>query len=66
MTEYDTIVPISTRDELHNFIDEIEDDLARPGLHATVDTLPDELVPVVLNRMRALRARTTVHPPVLH
>jgi hypothetical protein len=66
VTEYRAIMPTSVRDELHEFIDEIDDDLARPGLHATVDTLPDELVPVVLNRMRALRAGTTVHPPLAH
>ena len=56
----------TTRDELHEFIDEIDDDLARPRLHATIDTLPDALVPDVLNRMRALRARTMVLPPELH
>jgi hypothetical protein len=56
----------TTRDELHEFIDEIDDDLARPGLHATIDALPDALVPTVLNRLRALRARTTIHPPEPH
>jgi hypothetical protein len=53
----------TVRDELHEFIDEIDDELAKPGLHATVDTLPDELVPLVLDRMRALRQAITVHPP---
>jgi hypothetical protein len=56
----------TTRDELHEFIDEIDVDLARPRLHATIDTLPDAIVPDVLNRMRALRARTTVLLPELH
>jgi len=30
----------NTREELHAFIDEIHDDLERPGLHATMDTSP--------------------------
>jgi hypothetical protein len=53
MTEDLSVEPTITRDELHEFVDEIEDDLARAGLHATIDTLPDELIPVVLDRMRA-------------
>ena len=57
--------PSPTRDDLHDFIDDMEDELAKAGLHATIDTLPDELILVVLNRMRALRARTTIHPPQL-
>jgi len=57
--------PSVTRDDLHDLIDELEDELAKPGLHATIDTLPEELILVVLNRLRALRARTTIHPPQL-
>jgi hypothetical protein len=63
VTEFLAIASISTRDELHDFIDEIEDELAKPGLHATIDTLPDDLIPVVLNRMRALKDGITVYPP---
>jgi hypothetical protein len=66
VTDYVASAPITKRDELHEFIDEIEDELAKPGLHATIDTLPDELIPVVLDRMRALQARITVHPPQVH
>jgi hypothetical protein len=66
MTEHVAAAPIATRDELHEFIDEIDDEGAKPGLHTAIDTLPDELVPVVLKLMRALRARTTGHPPRLH
>jgi hypothetical protein len=55
VTEHPQTAAISSRAELHDFIDKLDDDLARPGLHATIDTLPAELVPVVLNRMRALR-----------
>jgi hypothetical protein len=65
MTEHLATAPITARDALHEFIDEIDDDLAKPGLHATIDKLPDALVPVVLERMRALRARTTFHAPRL-
>jgi hypothetical protein len=66
VTEHPHIAAISSRAELHDFIDRLDDDLAKPGLHATIDALPEELVPVVLNRMRTLRARITVHPPELH
>jgi hypothetical protein len=55
VTEHPQTAAISSRAELHDFIDKLDDDLARPGLHATIDALPEELVPVVLNRMRALR-----------
>jgi hypothetical protein len=63
VTEFLAVAPITIRDELHELIDAIEDELAKPGLHATIDTLPDELIPIVLNRMRALRAGITVYPP---
>lgn len=65
MIEQLPYAPSVTRDDLHDFIDEIEEELAKPGLHATIDTLPEELIPVVLNRMRALRAHATIHPPQL-
>jgi hypothetical protein len=66
VTEHPQTAAIGSRAELHDFIDKLDDDLAKPGLHATIDALPEELVAVVLDRMRALRARITVHPPELH
>jgi hypothetical protein len=57
------MAPMTTRDELHELIDDIQDELAKPVLHATIDALPEELIPTVFNRMRALQAGTTVHPP---
>jgi hypothetical protein len=63
VTEHLVMAPMTARDELHELIDEIEDQLAKPGLHATIDALPDELIPTVFNRIRALQAGTTVHPP---
>ena len=65
MPEQPRTAPTTLRDELHDFIDEIDEELARPGLHATVDTLPEELIPVVLKRMRELRAGITILPPQL-
>jgi hypothetical protein len=65
MTELFQIAPTTTRDELHNFIDDIDDELAKPSLHVTVDMLPEYLIRVVLNRMRDLLEGTTVLPPEL-
>ena len=65
MPEPPRTAPTTLRDELHDFIDQIDEELARPGLHATVDTLPTELIPVVLKRMRELRAGITILPPEL-
>ncbi len=62
-TEHVQRAPSTTRAELHEFIDTIDDELARPGLHATIDMLPEDLISVVLDRMRALRERRTVLPP---
>lgn len=50
---------------LHTFIDELEEDMAKPALHAVADTLPDELVHIALDRMRALRDRLSLFPPNL-
>jgi hypothetical protein len=47
------------RDELHEFIDSLNDDIVGPALHKLVDTLPDELVPQTLRRMQFLHARLT-------
>ncbi len=52
------------RDALHEFIDELDDDLVVPALHAAVDRLPDELVGTALRRMQLLRARLS-DPSVL-
>ena len=50
---------MTARDDLHEFIDGLEDELVVPPLHALVDSLPDELVPEALRRMHFLRARVT-------
>jgi hypothetical protein len=48
---------VTLREEFHQFIDELDDDIAKPSLHAGIDKLDDAWIPSALNRMRALRAR---------
>jgi hypothetical protein len=48
---------MTPREEFHQFIDELGDDLAKPGLHAVVDELDDIWIAPALSRMQALRAR---------
>jgi hypothetical protein len=52
------------RQQFHEFVDELQDELDKPALHAVVDHLPDELVSVALERMRALRARLPATRPL--
>jgi hypothetical protein len=49
--------PVTVREDFHRFIDELEDDVAKPGLHAAIEKLHDDLIPAALDRMRALRAQ---------
>jgi hypothetical protein len=51
--------PMTAREEFHRFIDELGDDIAKPGLHAAVDELDDVWISPALSRMQALRARLT-------
>ena len=55
---------MTDREALHEFIDQLDDAVAAPALHAAADQLPDELVPVALRRMQLLRARLS-DPSVL-
>ena len=55
---------MNDREAFHQFIDQLEDALAAPGLHVVADDLPDELVPIALRRMQLLRARLS-DPSVL-
>jgi hypothetical protein len=48
---------MTLREEFHRFIDELEDDVAKPGLHAGIEKLQDDLIPAALDRMRSLRAQ---------
>ena len=48
---------MTVRDEFHQFIEELDDDTVKPGLHAAVDNLDEALIPAALARMRALRGR---------
>jgi hypothetical protein len=54
---------MTPREEFHQFIDEMEGDLAnlaKPAFHAAIDDLEDGWVPIGLNRMRVLRRHLTV------
>jgi hypothetical protein len=48
---------VTPREELHVFIDGIDDNIARSALHTAVETIHAELIPAVLERMRFLRDR---------
>ncbi len=52
---------MTARDELHQFIDELEDDTVKAALHAGIDRVDDALIPAALARLRALRQR--LHNP---
>jgi hypothetical protein len=56
---------VTPREELHRVIDRLYDDQLVPALHAAVDTLPDDLIPDVLARMKAQQQRLPPYPPDL-
>ena len=52
-------------DELHQLIDELDDEIIGPALHALVDTLPDDAVPAAVSRLKAMHERlTTFYPQI--
>jgi len=56
---------VTPREEIHQLIDQLDDDELQPALHAAVDTLPEDIVTTFLNRMRAMRDRLPIYPPEL-
>ena len=56
---------MTVREELHQFIDELDDTLVKPTLHAVLETLPDEQLLVAVQRMRALCEGRAIYPPEL-
>src|SRR3569833_69625 len=48
---------VSARDALHEFIGQIEDDAVAAAIHAAINALPEELIPVALRRLQYLRER---------
>ena len=50
---------MTPQEELHQFIDQLDDDIIGPAFHAAVDTLPDQIVPAALKRLSYLRERVT-------
>jgi hypothetical protein len=54
---------VTSRDELHQLIDALDDDIIVPALHTLVDTLPDQTVPTVLGRLKsALEHQVAIYP----
>lgn len=56
---------VTSREELHQLIEALDDEQIVPSLHAAVDTLADDLIPAVLARMRAQQQRLVPYPPEL-
>ena len=50
------------RNKLHELIDELQDDILQPALHAAMDTLHDDAVPRALTRMLRRRRQMTDPP----
>ena len=56
---------MTSREEFHQFVDGLDEDLVKPALRAIVAALPDELLLLAVQRMRALRAGRAIFPPEL-
>jgi hypothetical protein len=53
---------VDAREDFHQFVEELDDELVKPSLHAVIDSLPDHAVAVALQRIRALRADYSIQP----
>jgi hypothetical protein len=53
---------MTPREELHQVIEALDDDLLVPALHAAVASLPDYLIPHVLARIEAQQQRLPPYP----
>ena len=49
---------MTSDEELYEFIDGLDTELAKPALHAVVDALPEPLIHQLLHRVRSLEARS--------